>query len=95
MQQCTAAVPPPACSTAALQGDTQGAGGQGALGLVRTGVMQDTETPPPPCPAPAHPGLLINIIPVIALLRPARPARPSWRKLAGWAEQVWWPTVEG
>ena len=50
---------------------------------------------PAPGPAPAHPGLLINIIPVIALLRPARPARPSWRKLAGWAEQVWWPTVEG
>ena len=69
MQQCTAAVPPPTCSTAALQGDTQGAGGQGTTGLVRSGVMQGTD------PAPA-PGLLINIIPVIALQRPARPGPP-------------------
>ena len=64
-------LPPPACSTAALQGDTQGAGGQGTTGLVRTGVMQGTD----PAPAPA-PGLLINIIPVIALQRPARPGPP-------------------
>ena len=68
-------LPPPACSTAALQGDTQGAGGQVATGLVTTGVMQGTDPAPAPATAPA-PGLLINIIPVIALQRPARPGPP-------------------
>ena len=52
--------------------------------------MQGTETPPPLPP----PGFLLILFPLLHYS--ARPglARPSWRKLAGWAEQVWWHTVE-
>ena len=88
VHRCSASLPPPA-ALQLCRGTHRGQGGRGPLALVRSGVMQGTDNAPAP-----PPGFLLILFPLLHYS--ARPglARPSWRKLAGWAEQVWWHTVE-
>ena len=75
VHRCSASPGLQHCSSA---GGHSGCRGTGALGLVRTGVMQDTETPPPPPPPPrprTTPGFLLILFPLLHYC--ARPARPA------------------